>query len=527
MLAITDDEPLRTTLAGPADHDVERSSNVLGYDAGWHELDPGPLSPRGGASLTWTGTELIVLAGERHHDGAAYNPATRTWRTIADPPWTDAGVVQAAWAGDRLYVLGPDTQATTSPCCQPRRWAVYDPATDEWTERESWTSQDPRDAAQVLIQPPPTLAWTGTQVLRLDTLDVYDPASDDWLTMPDPPEDAPIATAGWTGTEVVLAASDTPTQTYDPKTRAWRVTIETPVDGFVAHAAATAWDGDTLVFADSLGQAAFLDPASGAWSELSSPRANFEACAPTGVMVDRPVFDLCDDLYRLTESGGWERIEGGEGTCCYPTIASTGDVLFQWTSNDDTANNAAAPYTRFRLWIPPGTATVEAPTVTGPDDLEPTGTMCPSPTTGLPTPEPTDSTDPATPSNPADPTMTMPPTTMPPTTLPPTTLPPTSAPPSSTDTAAFPWEWYDLPIDDATAKAEDEGRAWRIAREDDTEFDLTDDLVEGRVTFEVDDGRVTWAAVEGSIQEGARNPDDRAYLGLDEDTMISRAEAEG
>jgi hypothetical protein len=47
----------------------------------------------------------------------------------------------------------------------------------------------------------------------------------------------------------------------------------------------------------------------------------------------------------------------------------------------------------------------------------------------------------------------------------------------------------------AVAKAEADGRPWRIGREDDERFLLTQDLVENRVTFEIDDGEVTAATL--------------------------------
>jgi hypothetical protein len=53
-----------------------------------------------------------------------------------------------------------------------------------------------------------------------------------------------------------------------------------------------------------------------------------------------------------------------------------------------------------------------------------------------------------------------------------------------------------LTISEATALAEDEGRPWRIGRQDDEGFVLTDDLVPGRVTFEIGDGTVTSATIE-------------------------------
>ena len=53
-----------------------------------------------------------------------------------------------------------------------------------------------------------------------------------------------------------------------------------------------------------------------------------------------------------------------------------------------------------------------------------------------------------------------------------------------------------LSVEDAVARAEDEGRPWRIARQDDERFALTDDLVAGRVTFEVDAGTITSSVIE-------------------------------
>lgn len=44
---------------------------------------------------------------------------------------------------------------------------------------------------------------------------------------------------------------------------------------------------------------------------------------------------------------------------------------------------------------------------------------------------------------------------------------------------------------EAIAKAEAEGRVWRVVREDDERFPVTLDYVPDRLNFEIDDGRVT------------------------------------
>jgi len=65
-----------------------------------------------------------------------------------------------------------------------------------------------------------------------------------------------------------------------------------------------------------------------------------------------------------------------------------------------------------------------------------------------------------------------------------------------TDTPTQSESFVGLTISEATALAEDEGRPWRIGRQDDQSFVLTDDLVPARVTFEIDDGTVTSAIIE-------------------------------
>ena len=62
-----------------------------------------------------------------------------------------------------------------------------------------------------------------------------------------------------------------------------------------------------------------------------------------------------------------------------------------------------------------------------------------------------------------------------------------------------------LTTPEATALAEDEGRPWRIGRQDDEAFVLTDDLVPVRVTFEIDDETVTSAIIE---QPSTPSPND-------------------
>ena len=58
-----------------------------------------------------------------------------------------------------------------------------------------------------------------------------------------------------------------------------------------------------------------------------------------------------------------------------------------------------------------------------------------------------------------------------------------------------------LTRDEASALAEAEGRRWRVGREDDEQYALTDDFIVGRVTFELDDAIVTTASIERPFED--------------------------
>ena len=103
----------------------------------WAPLPTPLLSPRHHAMSASVGREVLFiggyvepevcqgfgpcLAGEAARDGAAYDPATGTWRQIADAPkGVDATSTQAT-AGDSVVVAA-----------QSGEWLVYDAAADRW-----------------------------------------------------------------------------------------------------------------------------------------------------------------------------------------------------------------------------------------------------------------------------------------------------------------------------------------------------------------------------------------------------------
>ena len=204
--------------------------------ASWQSLPEAPIVGRLAPSAVWTGTEMIIWGGtarsgkiERGYEGAAYNPTTRTWRTISPSPPGVQGGAAVVWTGDEMVVW-----ASNSPD-GPVGGAVYDPATDSWRrlpagplgKREGYAS-----------------AWTGKELIVVggslgDTLAkpvaaALDPGTGSWRLLPALNRITglmPSPGVVWGGHEVFVmgsvcanyVSSCTPTLlAYDPATDALR-----------------------------------------------------------------------------------------------------------------------------------------------------------------------------------------------------------------------------------------------------------------------------------------------------------------
>jgi hypothetical protein len=236
----------------------------------WTALPPGPLPALEVAAGVWTGTELLVVGkpdtlGSRLAVAAAYRPSTRSWRRLADLSVSteSMGSAQpaAVWTGHEMVVAGLGFLA------------ALDPGRGTWRRLE-----DPGDVA---ARTDVLAVWTGRQVLVLTELDdgwSYDPASDRWDELPEPPGSSLGAAAVWTGTELVVVGGRGrngrlagPAQVYTPGSRAWRTTAALP-QGRVSPSAV--WDGREVILTGGQTETrtaatqAALDPATGRWRIL-------------------------------------------------------------------------------------------------------------------------------------------------------------------------------------------------------------------------------------------------------------------
>jgi hypothetical protein len=145
-------------------------------------IDPGPLDGRFGHSVAWTGAEVIVWGGhsgsltDAFSDGAAYNPGTAEWRTIADAPLDGMTWHFASWSGSEMLVVGTAGAA------------AYEPTSDSW--RLLPTPPIPIHRVDADVTDLTEYAWSGRHVYVWnpisDELARLDPSASEWEFMPGP-----------------------------------------------------------------------------------------------------------------------------------------------------------------------------------------------------------------------------------------------------------------------------------------------------------------------------------------------------
>ena len=166
------------TVPGLASSSHGRFGPSLAYDPAlrtWRSLpDPGLDLTDDGVPAVWTGHEYIVagrpeLAGCVGRAGdtppttlvcmpagataAALDPATGTWRRLADPPEYEIQQTEGIWTGDTAVFVG-QTSITT-----------YVPATDTWRVLATIDPAAPIDPARPNFN---AAAWDGRELILVD-----------------------------------------------------------------------------------------------------------------------------------------------------------------------------------------------------------------------------------------------------------------------------------------------------------------------------------------------------------------------
>ena len=170
----------------------------------WRQLPDAPIAPRQNAASVWTGQEWVIWGGGgddgEHADGAAYDPASNTWRALADAPLS-ARKTKAVWTGTEMIVMAGSQGGGTSVCCGNMALAdgaAYEPATDTW-----------RTLAGTVGHPGFEPLWTDDLLLMFAKGGViaYDPTSEQYIDVCC--DGLAGSTHIWTGVEAVSFGSYT------------------------------------------------------------------------------------------------------------------------------------------------------------------------------------------------------------------------------------------------------------------------------------------------------------------------------
>ena len=336
-----------TTAQAPADGapNAPAVARTAPPEPHWEQLPDAPLSPRRNAVTAWTGTEALFLGGDTSapcppgadcigpasfaRDGAAYDPAKRSWRATAVAPADLSAAGTSAVLGDRAFVQSKG------------RLYSYDASDDAWTTHPAAPA---RPGGGLVATADRILLVTGSheQSGKAGPDLSYDPEARTWSDLPlDPLGPSFDRVATWTAAGVVLTAHELVDQPgsakpsivraarLDPGLKHWtRLPDSDQLGGW-----GWSWTGTRMVD-PSLGGAdggqvnnygrtipfgGRLDPTTGAWTRLPDPPAQgsggWAVQAPGG-----PLLAAGGWLYRDAD-GAWTRLERPSGAAAEPGSA--------------------------------------------------------------------------------------------------------------------------------------------------------------------------------------------------------------
>ena len=285
---------LTSTLTDLEDRLPPASTGQLG--PGWIQVEPAPIDARTNAVALWTGTEVLIWGGRTDEvlaDGAAYNPATQTWRVLAPSPLSARSNAAAAWTGSEMVVLGGLDDARR----EVSGGGAYDPATDSWRELNGFAGAT--DFSSVAV-------WTGSEIIVVGVSSpsdlnpesntaAYVPATNTFEPLPPSPH--PRAATGRRafvdGESMLVVQADEEARAmyvdrFDLERRIWVSGNHVPgIDPHNVGVQSVAWTGDELIFMRGIGDGVIYDPPTGAITAIPGSRSTTRWPA---VMVDDHVF---------------------------------------------------------------------------------------------------------------------------------------------------------------------------------------------------------------------------------------------
>lgn len=337
------------------------------HDRGlWREVPAAPLTPRANALAVWSGREVVVVGGESdpcppnvdgcasgsegERDGAAYDPASNTWRSIAPSP-------VPVGPGDRL-VAADGVVVLRHWLAHGSRWFAYEP------DRNRWSAIDDVPAR---VGDLPSANGSDVYVPAGRRIAVYDVARSEWRLLPPDPHTPRLSQRRVTATpygpvvtgyvrhgpgDGSVSTSPVVADVYDGTT--WR---RLPRSGIAGND--WSWVGDRMVDFDSfdhqgmpgtpgLSLGGLLDPSSGRWSPLPDSALETPEHSWSAVAIGPGPWAACWGLvYDVADGRAWTLPRPPGAPDRSTSAAWVGDSLFVFGGGDQTGGS----HTTNRAWV--------------------------------------------------------------------------------------------------------------------------------------------------------------------------------
>lgn len=323
-------------------------------------IDVGPLTPRGGHSVVWSGSEMIIWGGAadensrtQFDDGAAFNPATNSWRMISPSPLAGRMNHHAAWTGSEMLIVSGRGR---------RDGAAYDPVSDTWRQ----IADAPFSVPYEWITEFSSSVWIGDRLVvwdvQQDAVAAYSPQDERWEMLPPVGIGAVRGVLRWTGRHLIALGIDFDGPGMDQLEGArfdglgW-APIPSPGSSSI-RPMLSAWAGSSLIVWEESGWAFSFEPDEDQWTRLPAA-PQLPGCEGLGEPLELGgegvlLFEWCgDDIHHDSRTGTWStvRIDGHYGDARWAVW--TGSEVLLW---GDTCcfGTAGEPFAvRAWRWIPP------------------------------------------------------------------------------------------------------------------------------------------------------------------------------
>jgi N-acetylneuraminic acid mutarotase len=271
----------------------------------WEKRANAPLTPRGGHSAVWTGSELIVFGGncpqETFGDGARYDFAKDEWTLLPPEPGSKRGRVGhgAVWTGVEMIIWGGFGGNTGTEVVHDSG-ARFKPETGKWRILNSENAPSPRFNHSTVWTGKEMIIWGGYSDVpsafagahrdfHLGDGARYELATDTWrpISSRNAPSKRLNHTAIWTGQQMIVWGGGDGERAfndgamYDPTTDSWTPlsTENAPAARWKHHAV---WTGSEMCILggskrdDPSGpsDSGYFNPATGQWRRTSPMRCH-------------------------------------------------------------------------------------------------------------------------------------------------------------------------------------------------------------------------------------------------------------